>query len=646
MITKLFEPTNIGKLELKNRIAMAPMWTAFISEAGAMTQRYIDYCVERAKYGVGMILVEPATVYGGAWGGGALTLDDDKFILGLNELVESIKLYGDGVRVGIEFGSMGQAETRPGELAERLTVQEIDEIVEAYGDAAVRAKIAGIEAIIITATGGYIQNQFMSPIYNKRTDEYGGSLENRLRLPLRMIRNIKEKVGEDFPVIFDINCGEFVEGGITIDDAIEWVPIFEEAGVDAFRNSRSCHETYYTLVASGYFPRGVFAHFGERLKKAVKKAKVIVDGRINSPEVAEEILQADKADVIVVGRALLADPEWSRKAAEGRLEDIRKCVTCNVCLERVFYPAPSKCSVNAQMGHEREYKLTPAGRVKKVVVVGGGPAGMEAARVAAVRGHKVTLFEKENKLGGQLNLACAAPHKEEMRNILEYLTHQLGKLELNVRLGEKATIGKIEEIKPDVVILATGAKPRMPKVPGVNRKNVVQAWDVLSNRTEVGDKVVVVGGGRIGCETAEFLADEGKKVTIIEMIADPASAVYWTNRPPLITIGFEVLPDIAKDVNWSNRYLLVERLKECGIQILAGSKLEEITDKGVIYSKNSAKKTLEADTVVLALISVSNKGLMAEIKGKVPELYSVGDCAEIGQLLEAIHRGFHVGRVI
>ncbi|MBA7481383.1 NADH oxidase [subsurface metagenome] len=503
-----------------------------------------------------------------------------------------------------------------------MEIEEIDEIVEQFSEGARRAKIAGFDAVNILGACGFLVNQFLSPLYNKRTDEYGGSWENRIRFAWRIVRRIKEKLGEDFPVIFGLPADEFAEGGITLEESLIIAQKLEQAGVDAFRTQRASMESHEYITAPPCIPRGFMVAHAQALKGVLKKAKVWVEGRIN-PELAEEILQANKADLIGFGRAFLADPEWPQKVANGRSGDIRKCLACNRCIERMFMNLHIRCTLNAALGKEKEYRLVPAEKAKKVVIVGGGAAGMEAARVAALRGHKVTLFEKNNKLGGQLNLACIAPYKEEMRNAIEYLTHQVKKLAVDIRLGEEVTAGKIEAMKPQVVIVATGAMPLVPKIPGVSKKNVVLAWDVLSSRREVGDRVVVAGGGMVGCEVAELLVSKGKKVTILEM-----------------------LPDIACDVEPYARIFLMERFDKYGIKILIKAKLEEITDNGVIYSENSAKKTIEADTVVLALGAVLNRDLAVAMEGKVPEVHSVGDCAKPGKLLEAIHAGFHVARLM
>lgn len=643
MIEKLFQPVSVGSLQLKNRIVMTPMGTLFGSDTGGVSQRQIDYLVERAKNGVGLIAVEATCVTGGPIFGSTgmyQSINSDRYLPWFNELVESIHLYGEGVKVSIQLDAPGRIATsemmggrkpvsasaiegiEPGVITRALEVEEIDQAVEQYSEGARRAKIAGFDAVNILGACGTLINQFLSPLYNKRTDEYGGSLDNRLRFAWRIVRRIKEKLGEDFPVIFELPADEFTEGGITLEESKIMAQKLEPAGVDAFRVHRASLQKHEYITAPACLPRGLMVAHAQALKGVLKKAKVWVDGRID-PELAEEILQANKADLLGFGRAFLVDPEWPQKVANGRSGDIRKCLACNRCIERLFMTFHIRCTQNAALGKEKEYSLIPAERAKKVVIVGGGAAGMEAARVATLRGHKVTLFEKDNKLGGQLNLACIAPYKEEMKNAIEYLTHQVKKLGVDIRLGEEVTLGKIEAMKPQVVIVAAGAMPFVPEIPGVNKKNVVLAWDVLLSRREIGDRVVVAGGGMVGCEVAEFLANKGKKVTILEM-----------------------LPDIAYDVEPYARIFLMERFDKYGIKILTKAKLEEITDNGVIYSENSAKKTIEADTVVLALGAVSNGGLAAAIRGKVPEVHSIGDCVKPSKLLEAIHSGFHVARLV
>lgn len=367
-------------------------------------------------------------------------------------------------------------------------------------------------------------------------------------------------------------------------------------------------------------PSGCMIHLAEETKKVVK-VPVIAVGRINDPVLAESVLSEGKADFVAMGRALISDPELPRKAVEGRLKDIRKCVGCMVCADtRKTQGLPLRCAVNAAVGREGRYKIQPTNRPKKVLVVGGGPAGMEATRVLALRGHDVTVLEKAKSLGGQLLLSSVAPSKQYMKSFAEYLVNQVKALGVKIQLNREADLKTVEEMKPDIVILATGASSRVPEFPGVQKDIVATGWDVLARRVEVGDRVVIAGGGSVGCEVAEFLADKGKEVTIVEMLGE-------------LGVNMEPRP----------RILLLKKLAEQGVKVKYDTAVLEISDKGVVViDKNSVKSTLQADNVVLALGSVANNKLAQSLRGKVPRIYSIGDCVKPRKLPEAVSEGYKV----
>ena len=626
-------------MELKNRIVMSPMDTNFASPDGVVTERLTSYYSQRAKGGVGLIIVEATSPDCPRGNGFAceLCIDSDRFIPGLNTLAEVIQ--DEGAKCAIQLEHAGRQTNRRitggiqpvsssnfrcpnGGYARALDEYEIEAIVEAFANAAYRAKRAGFDAVEMQGAHGYLIAQFLSPYVNKRTDSYGGDFEGRMRFALKIVERTRRKVGEDFPIIFRLSGDEYVEGGLSINDVKLIARKLEENGVDALDVSAGVYESRPYMIPPMALPKGCNVHLAEEIKK-VTNIPIITVGRINDPILAEKILKEGKADLIAMGRALLADPELPRKAAEGKLDDIRKCVGClRGCSERLLHQKSISCAVNARVGKEREYKIMETADPRKILVIGGGPAGMEAARIAGLRGHKVILQERLDELGGQLILAAKAPYKEEVENLKSYLVHQLHKLDVEIQLGTEATPQTIEKVKPDIIIMATGARPIIPRIPGVNRRNVVTAWDVLREEAEVKSKVLVIGGGMVGCETAEFLANKGHDVSIVEM-----------------------LDQIAYNVELRTRWLMMERFAEYPIKTMTGSKAVKIIDDGIVtIDKNSRQHLLKSDSVVLALGARPNNELANKLKEKnIKKIRLVGDCLKARFILDAINEGFHTG---
>lgn len=508
----------------------------------------------------------------------------------------------------------------PGPDARAMTFQEIEKMEDAYASAALRAKRAGFDAILLDGGAGYGIAQFMSPYINKRTDEYGGDLEGRMRFPLRIIEKVKAQVGDDYPLLFDLPANEFVNGGIKPDEARVMAQMLEKAGILAFRIHVGLWETYYYVAPPACIPRAVHVEMAKGIKDSLTQAKMMLGHRINSPEVAEQVLEKNQADVILLGRPLIADPEFPKKVAEGRPEDIQKCIACNTgCVGKINMGLPATCTVNPIVGREKECQILPAEKPKKVFIIGGGVGGMEAARVAALRGHRVTLLEKNNQLGGMAAIGTIPPHKYEIKCLIDYFITQLEKLKVNIRLGKETGAEEILKNNPKVVIIATGAEPVIPGIPGERMGHVVTAIDVLAKKAKVGDKVVIIGGGQTGIETAESLAEKGKEVTVLEM-----------------------LPEVGLDMELFTRIFLLQRLTKAGVTIRTNTKVDEITKTGVIFNNG----TVEADTVVLAVGLKSVNGLYASLKNKVEELYAIGDCLKPRKLLDAIHEGARVARQI
>lgn len=661
MFPNIFKPGQIGRMKVRNRIVMAAMASNSADVDGCVTQRTIGHYVERAKGGVGLITVEinyPEPR--GKWSLHQLSMDHDRYLAGHRGLVDAVHTYGAKVAcqlhhtgriihmdTGFElvapsglYPSMNPQfpEGRPREL----TRSEIYTIIQKFAEAAERAKRAGYDAVELHGAHGYLINEFMSPHSNKRMDEFGGDVKGKMKFPLEIVRAIRQKVGDDYPIIFKMNGADYDKVGITLADAKIQAKMLVEAGVDAINVSAGTYGTIYTCVPPMQYKEGFRVYLAEEIKKVVNIPVFVVGGLV-SPEFCEEILRDGKVDFVALARALHADPEWPRKAAEGRVTDIRKCIYCNRCFEDLLLPINACCTVNAAEGRDAQFaEIKPAEKSKDVMIIGGGPAGMEAARVAALRGHKVTLYEKDGELGGQLNIASVPPGKTNINWFKDWLVNQIRKLEVEVKLGSTVTAEVVEKAKPDVVIIATGALPIVPEVTGIESEKVVQARDVLSGKVAVeGKRVVVIGGGMVGCETAFFLADKGKEVTIAEMLSDIAIDVEPLARTVMLE---QMRAGRGEEVVFP---AIREFLPAYNVNVRTDVYLTEIVKEGaVVTDKRGSRVIIEADKVVLALGAKSVNELEDKLRDKVHELYIVGDSCEPRQIADAIYEGFRVARII
>jgi len=672
-LTKLFSPIKIGTMELKNRLVMSPMTTLLAAQDETVTQKQIDYFEARARGGVGLITLEVCTVdRPHKYQPFSLGLYDDKFIAGHRELTKAIHAHGAKVMPQISHTGpeslsgfyyniqpVGPSVVRcemTDQVCRELTVEEIEAIVQMYGEAARRAREAGYDGMELHCAHSYmLAGSFLSPLRNKRTDAYGGSVEGRLRFPIEVIKSMKAKAGQDFPLTIRISGDERAPGGRDIQGTQQIAPMLVQAGVDAFHISGGVIDRLTTgIIAGSTYPPGLNVPAAAAVKKVVN-VPVMVVGRIHDPLFAEAILRRNEADLIVMGRPVLADPDLPQKAMEGKFEDIRRCISCENCFDSQNDTQVLSCAVNAAMGHEGEYKLDRAQKAKKVMIVGGGPAGMEAARVAALRGHQVTLYEKERRLGGSLFFASTVHPDNE--DFLRYLVTQVNKLPIKVRLGQEVTPEFIEGTKPDVAIVALGPHLVAPSIKGDDRRNVLSGAELkqmLTGRFKgdgakklagwqraalylaapflqrflnpsrvrwltkvwmpLGQGVVVIGGDLAGCELAGFLAARGRKVTLLE--------------------GGEM---IAPEIGIKRRGELVGHLAEARVTVLTGVQCEEIMAKGVVIKpKDGERQVIVADTVILAGEVKPNVELSQAIEGKVPEVYLAGDCTGLGLIKKAI----------
>ncbi len=627
----LLSPIKIGKMELKNRVEFAPVTDNFGID-DYVTDRMIKFYEDRAKGGVGLINIGFFTV-NYPHNPLGIGMYDDMFIPGIRKLTDACHAYGAKVGVELTFeenyarkrggpfepigpSAVSTREGRP--LPRALTIAEIEEIVEQFGDSARRSVEGGFDAIHILGSAGYPLAQFASPLTNKRTDKYGGSFENRMRIHKEIIESMKKKAGDDLIITWRMGGQDFMPGGNTLDDSVKIAQYFEKQGVKLLNVTTGWHDSGQPFIQ--YFvPKANWIFMGERIRKNIN-IPVIVGTRVLDPIMADKIIADGKADMVYFARPLIADADLINKAAEGRIDDIVPCTSCCLCFDAWARTEPIYCQVNARAGRELELNIVPAKKQKKVFVVGSGPGGMEAARVAGLRGHKVTLFEKSDKLGGALNAAGTPSVKDGVGYFRDYLIKQMKKGGIEIKLNTEVDNAIIEKERPDAVIVATGATPIIPEIPGVTGKNVVLAADVLTGKKSVGNKVVIVGGGMVGCEVADFLHEEKGKtdITILEM-----------------------LPKVAIDVGPTLRWVFRKRLNDFKIKIKTNARVSEITDRGVASVRGGATEVFDADTVVIAVGYEPCHKLVREIEGKAGvSVLAVGDCDKVARIAEAVESGF------
>jgi NAD(H)-dependent 7beta-hydroxy-3-oxo-delta4-cholenoic acid oxidoreductase len=649
----LFQPIKIGNLEIRNRIVMGPTATHFENPDGTFTQQGIDHYAARSKGGAGIIIIGCVTVdtraryfcsSPGAW--------DDKYIPNWRKMADAI--HEGGAKLFPQLMHPGPIDPRPGICVNasrvpvptlmpeiwgdphELTVAEIEKIIDDFGEAARRIREAGCDGVEFhMAHGAYaLTASFVSPILNKRTDEYGGTIEGRMKFPLECIKAMKAKAGDDFPIIVRISGDELEPYGRTLTETFYVVNMLEKAGVAAIEVSGgSCPAGGWRVVPVNGLPMAINAEYAEAIKKKTK-LPVLVVGNIRTPEMGEYLLESGVADMIVTARAFIADAEWPKKAAEGRLDDIMTCCGCVGCNVLLNNGKSIGCTINTDCGKElKDTAIIPAEKPKKVMIIGGGPAGMEAARVSRLRGHDVTIFEKTGKLGGQLNIAAVPPSKQSLTLITKYYANQLRKLGVKIEYNTEVTPEFVAERKPDAVIVATGAQPIIPRsIPGFDKPHVVTAWDVLSSEKKVGWNVAVIGGGAIGCEVAEYLAGRFTRP--------------FTKGRTSVTV-IEMQDGLAKGLDFGTMAHHADLLGEYGVNVYLSTTVKEITDDGLILDVNGKEEVLTGmDNIILAMGSKPYDTLSEKLKEIVPEVYVIGDAKEAHSAMEATHAGADVGRLV
>jgi len=637
---KVFEPTSIGQMQLKNRIVMPPIGTSYAEEGGAIGQRTLDYYEARAKGGVGLIIVEGSAPNPQRTMSHQASLGDDKLIPRWQKLTDAAHKYNARMAIQIMHSTMENWDGKAVQVSpslvivptrvmgvlggppHELTEEEIAERVGWFASAARRAREAGFDGVEIHGAHQYLVAAFLSSATNQRKDKYGGSVENKARFLVEIIQAVREEVGPDFPVWVRLNGREWgVENGITIEETKQVVPLAVEAGAQAIHVSGYGAGSYITTAPISDTP-GILVPQAEEVKK-LTNVPVIVVGRLDL-ELGERILEEGKADLIAIGRRLMADPDLPNKVAEGRLDEVIPCIGCMECIERLAFDERGEgitCVVNPTMGRERAYRIKPVEQARNVAVVGGGPAGMQAAVVAAQRGHRVTLFERDVKLGGQLNIAALPPFKGDIFPWINFLVNQVEKAGVKVKLNTDATAEIVAEGNPDAVVIATGGTPVMPGIPGIDKPNVVTAQDVLSGKAKAGQRVVIIGGGMVGCETGHYLVEQGKTVTIIE-----------------------ILKRMANDMFPMTRRRLMDALRGKDVTLLTRATCEGVREDSVhVTTAEGKKETIQADTVIIAVGYKTNERLYKALEGKVPEIHCIGDSSQPRRILEAINEGYRTG---
>ena len=632
-LNKLFQPGQIGKLKLKNRIVMAAMGTGYCHHDGYVLDEYLAFMEERAKGGTGLLMTGVTRILSEVgMRPGSMGIYDDKLIPGLRELTDVVhkhdakifmQLHHSGTRTSEETRAVVPSAPsavlhfRTGVVPRALSLLEIEHLIKAYGEGARRAREAGFDGVEVHGGHGYLICQFLSPRANRRTDQYGGSVANRARFPCDIMREIRRVTGPDYPIIFRVSATEYVQGGTELKDTLQQVPLFVEAGADALHISAGSDEALQWVTPDFNEPPACLTYLAEAVKK-ITKVPVIAVGKLGDPVVANQVLEDGIADFVAIGRPLLADAYLPKKAQEGRLDEIMLCIYCNNgCTENRLL-GRNRCAVNPELGQEAVYRFQPAKQKKKIVIVGGGLAGMETATVAAERGHDVHLFEKTGVLGGQWIPATAA--KPQIGTLTVNMARRLGLSGAKVHLNTELDAQGVLKQKPDLVVVATGAKQTMPEIPGIDGKNIVMAWDVLDGSVQTGQEVVVVGGGLTGSDAAYFLARQGKRVSLVN--------------------NSQVLVHVER----LSKLTLKEKLINHGVYLFPLSRAESITDTGVNVINDGEIVFLKADTVVISVGVKQDNGIAAKLAELAPTLpvHTIGDAYDPRTALEAIHEGFKI----
>lgn len=627
----------IGPIKLKNRIVMPAMGTGLGTVNGEVSPQMIDYYTARAAGGAGMIIVEIACV-DSPGGRGSLTqlrVDHPRYILGLNELSEAIQSYdcramlqlhhaGRQTGSGLTEGNQPVAPSAIAcklmrEMPRELSLDEIAGIEKKFVTAAFYAYKAGFDGIELHAAHGYLLHEFLSPYTNKRSDEYGGTTENRSRLLLDIIRKIKQKFPQ-LVVGVRLNMEDFVPGGLELQEGIEIAALVEAAGADIINVTCGIYESGQNNIEPASYSEGWRIYMAEAVKNRIK-IPIIAGGVIRHPDYADELIKSGKTDFVWVGRGMLADPQWANKALSGQAERIRPCLSCNHCIGRSFAGVHIRCAVNPYATREWRLPVISGLEGRKVMVVGGGPAGMQAALSLAEAGASVDLLESNDSLGGLLNIASEPPHKERLAELVKYLITELKEAQVKVHLKTEFTPALLPDYNPELLVMANGARPIIPTITGKSSR-LSSLEDILSGKLQIqGEKVAIIGGGSSGCELAEFLADRGNEVTIIEQAAQLALGLENMTRLDLLT-----------------------RIKAKGIGSKTAATVKEMKENELIIyrQKDAQEESLLVDRIILACGYIADQKFYEAVKEQVENVYIIGDASKARGVKEALEEAVMV----
>lgn len=633
---RLFSLFRLKQLEIPNRIVMPALASFLIEPYGTITEKTVEHYRRRASGGPGMIIVEACAVSPeGVVSAHQARIYDDRFVEGLSRIAEAIRSEGVVPAVQIHHGGrqtsakvIGRRPLAPSPIpcpsikgeVEPLTREGIQELVDKFATAALRARRAGFELVEIHGAHGYLVNQFLSPYSNKREDEYGGDLAGRARFACDIVREIRRRLGEEYPISFKISAEEFVPGGLTVEESIAILELLQEAGIDVVQVSAGNDATPEWICQPMFMEKACLVPLAAKIRSALH-IPVMAVGRINDPHLAESVLARGQADLVCVGRGLLADPDMPKKARAGEFDSIRSCIACNTCMESIFRRGRVECLVNPFFGREQELVIRPTDRKRRILVVGGGPAGLSAAWTAARRGHEVTLCDRQPVLGGQLVAGSEPRFKRELKSLIRFLSRQVELSGVRRLLGVAVDAGYIAATRPDAVVIATGSSPVLPPVPGIERPFVFSYNQVLNGLGSRACRTVVIGGGATGCEIALHLAEAGSPVSLVEMA-----------------------PRIGQGIEAISRKVLLERLSHLKVEVLTQSRLIRIDEAGaVIGHPEQGERLLTAERVVIAVGCRPEKELADEVRKLGIEMHLLGDCVEPRNAKAAIYEGTVLG---